>query len=87
MNDANIIILDEPTSGLEATNMRNVSHIINKISKQGTSIIMITHDIECTIETCKRVIQIIDGKVASDEPLTSAKTLIDMFSATPDKDL
>ncbi len=82
MNDAKIIILDEPTSGLDATNMRNVSQIINNISKQGTSIIMITHDIECAMETCERVIKIVDGTVASDEPLTSAKTLIDMFSTS-----
>ena len=81
MNNAKIIILDEPTSGLDATNMRNVSRIINKISKQGTTVIMITHDIECAMETCERVIQIVDGTVARDEPLTSAKMLIDMFSA------
>ena len=82
MHDAKIIILDEPTSGLDATNMRNVSQIITGISKQGTSIIMITHDIECAMETCERVIQIVDGTVVYDEPLTSAKTLIDMCSST-----
>ncbi len=40
------IVLDEPTSGLDGFHMRAVSRILNDLTRQGQSILLITHDME-----------------------------------------
>lgn len=76
MHESPVIVLDEPTSGLDGTNMRNVSTQIKDLAKQGHIILMITHDLECTLSTCSRALQIKDGKLAGDFKIENAEQLL-----------
>lgn len=47
-----IIILDEPTSGLDGRNMEMIAKIMKKTAERGTSVIVITHDLELLERVC-----------------------------------
>lgn len=44
--DPDILILDEPTSALDAMNKAFVSHVIQDVSRNKVSVLLITHDLE-----------------------------------------
>ena len=80
MRGAPIIILDEPTSGLDGENMRKVAIKIKELAKKGYIIFMITHDIECALETCSRGLHIKNGKLENDFKLENVDQLIAIMS-------
>lgn len=41
-----LLILDEPTSGLDGRNMRELAHLLREIAREGTAVLLITHDLE-----------------------------------------
>ena len=65
MNTPRILILDEPTSGLDAQSMMAMGAAINKQAAQGTTIIIVTHDIEFIYEFCDRAVVMGKGFVES----------------------
>ena len=56
MSGADILILDEPTSGLDGKNLKRVATLINQLSKEGITVIVITHDYELIQTVCHRVL-------------------------------
>ena len=76
MHDASVIVLDEPTSGLDGKSMRSVGRQIEKLAHEGRVILMITHDVECAVATCDRVLHLRDGRVAQDVPFRDAEELL-----------
>ncbi len=62
-----IIIGDEPTGNLDKHNALEVIHLLEKLNKQGKTIIVATHDENLVNTLGKRVIAFKDGKIFSDE--------------------
>ncbi len=58
-----IIIFDEPTSGLDYYHMKEASKNINKLSKEGKTQFIITHDPELVAECCDYFMFMESGKV------------------------
>lgn len=58
-----ILALDEPTSNLDPKNRRKLIEILK--SFKGT-IILATHDLECVLELCERVIVLKNGEILRD---------------------
>lgn len=50
------LVLDEPTSGLDHYHMTQVAQLIHSLKKQGTAILVITHDEELAACWCDRII-------------------------------
>ncbi len=63
---AELLILDEPTSGLDAENMRRVAAMLQKVSEEGKTVFVITHDYEFIVHTCTRIVYLEDGKIGAD---------------------
>lgn len=62
-----IMLYDEPTTGLDPITSKEISKLILEVqTKQQTSSIIITHDIECARITANRIIVIKDGAVAAE---------------------
>ena len=61
MINPEILILDEPTSGLDGENMRNISKHLIELSRQGKTLLVITHDYEFALSTCDRVLALANG--------------------------
>ena len=61
----NIVMADEPTGALDSRTGRHVLEILRELYREGTTILLITHD-EHIASTAKRVVRLSDGKVISD---------------------
>jgi len=60
-----IILADEPTGALDSKTGRHVLEILRRLYKEGTTVILITHD-NGIAATAPRVVRISDGQIVSD---------------------
>jgi cell division transport system ATP-binding protein len=67
VNHPNIIIADEPTGNLDPYNTYEVISLLQKINKNGKTVILLTHDREVVNKLGKRVITLDKGKIIRDE--------------------
>ena len=64
-----VIILDEPTAGQDYKHYTEFMEFIKELSNKGISIIMVTHDMQLTLEYCDRAVVLSGGKkIAEDKP-------------------
>ena len=64
-----IIILDEPTAGQDYKHYTEFMEFIKELSSKGISIVMVTHDMQLTLEYCDRAVVLSGGKkIADDKP-------------------
>lgn len=64
-----ILILDEPTKGLDSESKQILADILSSLQKAGTSILMVTHDIEFSAQYSECCALFFDGQiVSSDSP-------------------
>ena len=64
-----VIILDEPTAGQDYKHYTEFMEFIKELSSKGISIIMVTHDMQLTLEYCDRAVVLSGGKkIADDKP-------------------
>lgn len=61
INKPKVIFADEPTGNLDSMNSQNVFEILKKLSKEGTTIIVATHDMNLASKADK-TIEVIDGQ-------------------------
>jgi len=61
-----IILADEPTGNLDSKTGEDIMALFQEIYMQGNTIILVTHE-EYIANHAKRVIRLLDGKIASDE--------------------
>jgi cobalt/nickel transport system ATP-binding protein len=58
-----LLILDEPTANLDLVSRRGLIDTLNELNKQGTTIIVSTHDVEALPELADKIIVISHGKL------------------------
>jgi putative ABC transport system ATP-binding protein len=68
VTNPSILLADEPTGNLDRNSGLEVLSIFKRLNREGHTIIMVTHD-ETTAEHANRVIQLKDGRVASDRKI------------------
>lgn len=61
----NILILDEPTRGIDIPSKVDVYNLINELVRKGTSIILISSDINEILGMCDRIMVLYGGKIAT----------------------
>ena len=62
-----IIMADDPTGALDSKTGRHVLEILQQLYREGTTILLITHD-DSIAATAPRVVRLSDGKIISDAP-------------------
>ncbi|MEM3403134.1 MAG: ABC transporter ATP-binding protein [Nitrososphaeria archaeon] len=62
-----IFVLDEPTTGQDFVGMKLIEKAILNVSREGKTIIVITHDMGFVARHAKRVIVMAEGKVIGDD--------------------
>ena len=67
-NNANMIIADEPTGNIDPKMSYEIVDLLNHINSDGTTIIMVTHDLHLVKTFNHRVITIKNGVIESDYP-------------------
>jgi ABC-2 type transport system ATP-binding protein len=69
VSEPQVLFLDEPTSGLDVQSTRLIRETLRKLSKEGRTIFLTTHNMDEASELCDRVAIINHGKlVAMDTP-------------------
>lgn len=61
-----VIILDEPTAGQDYKHYTEFMEFIKSLADKGISIILITHDMQLTLEYCDRAVVLSGGKKIAD---------------------
>ncbi len=61
-----VIFADEPTGNLDSKSGATVMHILEKLNKEGRTIILVTHDTNIALHA-KRIVTIRDGEIVSDK--------------------
>lgn len=64
-----ILLADEPTGNLDAYNVQEIINLLQKINKFGTTVVLVTHNVDIVNMLKKRVITLDDGTVISDQSL------------------
>lgn len=60
-----LLLLDEPTKGLDAYAKKEISSVLKKLQRLGTTIVYVTHDIEFAAECADRCAMFFRGEVTS----------------------
>lgn len=60
------LILDEPTAGLDAQSKNRLLNELKRLNKEGTTIIMVTHDMDDAARLARRLIVMHNGRVLAD---------------------
>lgn len=63
-----VVVLDEPTTGLDYRECLKVMDIIRELNDNGTTVIMVCHDMEIVSDYAERVIAMTAGQVVADGP-------------------
>jgi len=73
-----LLVLDEPTAGLDRTLQGRVARALGERAAEGTTLLVITHDLGFAAETLDRALVLDAGRLARDEP-------VHRLLATPDR--
>ncbi len=67
INDPPILLADEPTGNLDPKNTWEIMKLLEQINKNGTTVLIVTHNREIVNEMRKRVITMKKGVIVSDQ--------------------
>lgn len=82
VNHPSIILADEPTGNLDSRSSHVIMEELSQLHKQGNTIIMVTHNPSLT-SYASRVINMLDGKIASDTHIRIDTGDIDTVTKIP----
>lgn len=87
MHKPKLLILDEPTAGVDVELRLELWHYMQKLNREGTTILLTTHYIEEAEQLCKRIALINKGKILDEgtpnelKKRFKKKTLEDVYLA------
>ncbi|MBO5372546.1 MAG: cell division ATP-binding protein FtsE [Lachnospiraceae bacterium] len=67
INQPKILLADEPTGNLDANNAWEIMKLLEEINARGTTVVVVTHNMEIVKAMNKRVITVQKGIIVSDE--------------------
>lgn len=67
VNRPKLLMADEPTGNLDPSTSVGIMRLLDRINRQGTTVVMATHDDEIVDQMRKRVIELKAGKVVRDQ--------------------
>ena len=67
-----LLIMDEPTAGVDAANQEALAGVLARVSANGTTLVVVTHETASLAGVLSRAVVIDHGRVAYDGPLAAA---------------
>ena len=67
VNEPKILLADEPTGNLDNHNAWEIMRLLDEINQRGTTVVVVTHNMDIVKAMNKRVITIKKGVIVSDE--------------------
>jgi len=82
-----VLILDEPTTGLDYRECTRIMEFIRTLSeKEGTTVVMVCHDMEVVLDYARRALVMAGGRLLADGPVREIfrdETLMERASLLP----
>jgi putative ABC transport system ATP-binding protein len=72
VNRPALLLADEPTGALDTANGETIGELLLDLNASGQTLIMVTHSADLAARYARRVIEIVDGRIASDAYGTGA---------------
>ena len=66
VNRPTLLLADEPTGALDSATGEEIGELLRDLNSSGQTLILVTHNPELAARYAHRVIQLVDGRVASD---------------------
>jgi cell division transport system ATP-binding protein len=66
VNDPSILLCDEPTGNLDPDNSWEIMNILDEINKRGTTVVVVTHNMEFVRKMGKRTVTMNNGEIIED---------------------
>ncbi len=85
INGAEVILADEPTGALDSHSGEEVLEILQQLNRDGHTVILVTHDHKVA-QRAKRIIEICDGEIVSDEMTGDVQISSELVDETIDKE-
>ena len=82
VHDPEVLVLDEPTNGLDLKARHQLLAILRDLARRGTTLLLVTHQIEAIIPEISRCLLLRQGQLVADGPaakLLQAGPLSDLF--------
>lgn len=67
LTEPDILLLDEPTKGLDAPLKQTVAQILHQLTRQGVSVVLVSHDADFCAEHAHRCALFFDGAVVAED--------------------
>ena len=68
VNSPSILLADEPTGNLDSKTGVEILALFDELASKGNTIIVVTHEEKVALHS-RRIVRILDGNIASDEPV------------------
>jgi len=68
VHDPEVLVLDEPTNGLDLAAKHQLLAILRDLARSGTTLLLVTHQIDTIVPEIQRAILLRQGQVVSDGP-------------------
>ena len=66
VNRPALLLADEPTGALDTANGEAIGQLLLDLNSSGQTLILVTHNLDLAARYAHRVIEIVDGRIASD---------------------
>ena len=66
VQSSSVMLLDEPVSHLDISHAMRIMDVLHSQNRQGTTVVMVLHDVNLAAEYCSRIIALKDGRVYAD---------------------
>ena len=67
VNKPTMLLADEPTGNLDPKNSWEIMKLLDKVNEQGTTVVVVTHNLEIVEQMKKRTIRMKKGHIVSDQ--------------------
>jgi zinc transport system ATP-binding protein len=65
-SDPDILVMDEPTAGVDAANQQVLAGVLARLAAQGTTMLIVTHELEALADIVTRIVAMSGGRVVFD---------------------
>jgi putative ABC transport system ATP-binding protein len=72
VNEPAVLLADEPTGALDRRNGEMALALLEDLNRRGQTILLVTHDEQLATATAHRIVRLIDGRIAADQPSRAA---------------
>ncbi len=82
INDPSLILADEPTGNLDTRTGEEIMVILQRLHRQGKTIVLVTHELDIAYHT-RRIVAFRDGEIVSDEPVAEPRDAVQVLASLP----